>query len=152
MSYSELTERQLGIAPAIIAVGISTLSKLFGSHSGKTTHAQRFAQAVNSGDLTTAKLLADQAYSHAYLENIPDRADWQTVWNQMLTMASGDILAYMQAKMSPGAIPGKGPGATPGLFTTALVPQSGSGLGAVSPVVLVGLGVGAFLLLRRRRT
>lgn len=100
MSYSDLGDRDLGVAPVIVAAGVSVLSKLFGSKSGKTTHAQRFFQAVQAGDLSTAQLLVDQAYSHAFLEAIPDKADWLTVWNTMRNGASGPIAAYMDLKVA----------------------------------------------------
>lgn len=149
MAYSDLSERQLGVAPALIAVGISTLSKLFGSKSGKTTHAQRFGQAVQAGDTATAKLLVDQAYSHAFVEQIPDRGDWQTVWAQMLTMADGDVLKYMQAKMGPTAGPASP--STGGAVGGQALSLTGGGFGAISPVVLLAVAGGAFLFLRRKR-
>ncbi len=92
-----------GVIPALaVSGGISLLSSLFGSHSGKTTHAQRFVQAQQAGDTGTAHTLIDQAYSHAFIESIPDKADWMQVWQVMLNEATPDSLNYMHQKLGIG--------------------------------------------------
>lgn len=89
-----------GVIPALaVSGGISLLSSIFGTHSGKTTHAQRFLQAQAAGDTATAHLLIDQAYSHAFLESIPDKAEWVQVWQVMLDAADAGNRDYMNAKM-----------------------------------------------------
>lgn len=181
--------------------------------SGATTVVQRFmeAQATN---IATAKTLVDQTYVHAFQQNIPDKAVWQSAWNQMLSRANATLRPYMNAKLgspapSPSSIvapsappppptaPYQPPATTPvprsiwdvlklapptptppvaaqivapvapstqvtpvavpvpdastsGPEATAPVLKPGGLVAGVSPLVLVGLGVGALLLLRGR--
>lgn len=138
------------IPPIVVTGGISLLSNLFGSHSGKTTHAQRFLQAQAAGDTATAHLLIDQAYSHAYIENIPDRADWVKVWQVMLDAADAGNRDYMNAKMGLSK-QGSGAGGVigspnqPGGTGLSLAGLPGGTIGLV-----IGLGV-LLMVLRGRR-
>lgn len=146
-----------GVIPAIaISGGISLLSGLFGSHSGKTTHAQRFLDAQAAGDTATAHALIDQAYYHAYVQNIPDKADWLKVWQVMLDEATPANRAYMNQKMglttnTPAAGGGGVPGSPNQPGATGYVQPNLSGITSVifSPIGL-GLAAAIFFLTRKR--
>lgn len=123
----------------VISGGVSLLSNLFGSHSGKTTHAQRFFAAQASGDTVTAHLLIDQAYNHAYIESIPDKGDWVQVWQVMLNGADTGNRNYMLAKtgVAPGG--GTGSGALPASPLAAGIPGGTLGLLLIAGVALMAL-------------
>jgi hypothetical protein len=150
MAYSSQTRRGLGVIPAALVVGVvGGISKLFGPKSGKTTHAQRFGDALQANNLTLAKTLVDQAYSHAFVELIADKADWVNVWNAMLQMAQaqgGDILAYMQGKVGAPS----GTGGTSAVQGTGLS-LAGMGGGSFLTLALIGLGALALAKFAKKR-
>ena len=135
-----------GAIPALaVSAGISLLSGIFGSKSGKTTHAQRFLQAQAVGDTTLAHLLIDQAYSHAFIESIPDKADWMQVWQVMLNEADAGNREYMQRKL--------GVGGTGGVSGSPYQPGTGplpAGFGGISLPMLALAGAAVFFVTRPR--
>lgn len=109
---------------SLAGAALSVASKIFGPKSGKTTHFSRFLAAQAAGDTATAKLLIDQAYSHAYIEAIPDKAEWLQVWQLMLGAANPELRGYMNTKMGKGSAPtdaGANAG-TPDLSASARAP------------------------------
>lgn len=85
----------------------------------EATHAQRFFQADGAGNITQAKLLADQAWAHV----MHGDAGWQDVWNQMMYSvqnltgqeralelnAKAQLKTYMLAKTASVAAPAAAP-------------------------------------------
>jgi hypothetical protein len=140
-----------GVIPAIaVSAGVSLLSGLFGSHSGKTTHAQRFVQAQQAGDTATAHTLIDQAYSHAFLENIKDKADWMQVWQVMLNEAMPDSLNYMHQKLGVGGTAAGSGGVTGSPNQPGNTPALSSMTSALFSPLGIGLALGLLYLSRRR--
>ena len=134
------------MAPVVVAAGVSVLSKIFGPKSGKTTHAQRFLQAQAVGDTTLAHLLIDQAHSHAFIESIPDKAEWMQVWQVMLNESDAGNREYMQRKLGVG---GSG-GVTGSPFQPGFNPLTAGG-GGISLPLLALAGLGVFFVMRPRR-
>jgi hypothetical protein len=140
-----------GVVPAlVVSGGISLLSSLFGSHSGKTTHAQRFLAAQQAGDVATAHLLIDQAYNHAFVEAIKDKADWMQVWQVMLNEADPGNLNYMHQKLGLGGNAAGSGGVTGSPNQPGNAPLLSGVTGALFSPLGIGLALGLYLLSRRR--
>jgi hypothetical protein len=138
-----------GVIPAVaVSAGVSLLGSLFGSHSGKTTHAERFIAAQNAGDQALARTLIDQAYSHAFLETIPDKADWQQVWQVMLNEANPANRAYMNQKMGIGSTSGAAVTGTP--LSPAVPAPSGDFTRMLLSPVGIAAALAIFFAVRKR--
>lgn len=164
------------IVPALIA-GASALSKEIhiGSRYTPASGVSRFQAAQNQGDTATARLLIDQTFHHAFLENIPDAAVHQANWRSIQGVANPENRAYMDslALTAGGAVPSqKGPNANTnggvldslaGLFQQITGPTAdaaavkagqATATSLRGTVILVGVGVVGlvvlFVLLRRR--
>lgn len=141
-----------GVIPALaVSGGISLLSSIFGPHSGKTTHAQRFVQAQTAGDTVTAHVLIDQAYAHAFLQAIPDKAEWMQVWQVMLNEANPDSLNYMHQKLGLGGTAAGAGGVTGSPNQPGNAPALSSMAGALFSPLGIGLALGLLYVSRRGR-
>lgn len=152
----------MSIAGAITGIATGNFSSLTSSiinmKATKSNVVQRFVMAENGENLpgsavqgyAAATAIVDQTYSHAYLENIPDKADWVAIYQQLLQVANPTLRAYMNTKSGAGktaTAPGSG---MP--VAAATLPTTTGGVSLVwLGVILLAAGAGVYFFLKRRR-
>jgi len=135
------------------------LSNLVNMKATKSNVVQRFVMAENGENLpgsaiqgvTAAKAIVDQTYSHAYLENIPDKSDWVAIYQQLLQVANPTLRAYMNSKSGAGKT-GTGSGDTGSAQAAMNVAPSTGGVSLLwLGVILLAAGAGVWFFLKKRR-
>ena len=149
----------VGVATAInpaagVAVGVVNALNL-GPKYTKANHVQRFITAQAGGDYNTARTLVDQAYQHAYLQDIPDKADWVNIYQQIVQLSNPTMRDYENTKSGAGKT---GTGTTGQGATVATPPAStmdNSPTGGISLVwlgiIFLAAGAAAWFFLKRRK-
>jgi hypothetical protein len=149
-----------GALAGIVTGSSNPLSDLVNMKATKSNVVQRFVMAENGQNLpgsavqgyAAATAIVDQTYSHAYLENIPDKSDWVAIYQQLLQVANPTLRAYMNAKSGAGKT-GTGSGDTGSAQVAMNVTPTATG--GVSllwlGVILLAAGAGVWFFLKKRR-
>ena len=147
-----------GAATSIVTGNVTGIfSNVFNMKATKSNVVQRFVMAENGENLpgsaiqgvAAAEAIVDQTYSHAYLENIPDKADWVAIYQQLLQVANPTLRAYMNTKSGTGKTATATSGGVPAA-TVASTTTGGVSLFWLGAILLVA-GAGVYFYLKRRR-